>query len=154
MSPSLSRAGEPTTDEAIAEGLDEAMVRRVVHHFYDLVRADPLIGPVFHARIAEGHWPEHREKITAFWSSALLGTRSYSGKPMPKHQAIEELEDAHFRRWLAIFRHTVTELCPERTAALFIARSERVAEAFRMNIAMHRGDILTFRPPLTREEFP
>ncbi|WP_226623568.1 hypothetical protein [Alloyangia pacifica] len=73
---------------------------------------------------------------------------------MPKHQAIDELEDAHFRRWLAIFRHTVTELCPERTAALFVARSERVAEAFRMNIAMHRGEILTFRPPLTREEYP
>ena len=36
-----------------AEGLDEAMVRRVVHRFYDLVRADPLIGPVFHARIAD-----------------------------------------------------------------------------------------------------
>ncbi|WP_289155832.1 group III truncated hemoglobin [uncultured Salipiger sp.] len=154
MIPARKRPHEPTTEEAVAEGLDEAMVRRVVHRFYDRVRADPLIGPVFHARIADDHWPEHLEKITAFWSSALLGTRSYTGKPMPKHLAIDELGDAHFRRWLAIFRHTVTELCPERTAALFIARSERVAEAFRMNIAMHRGDILTFRPPLTREDYP
>ncbi len=152
--PSRTRSGEPRMEEALAEGLDEAMVGRVVQRFYDNARTDPLIGPIFRDRVADDHWPAHIATVTAFWCSALLGTKSYDGRPMPKHQAINGLDDAHFRRWLAIFRHTVTDLCPERTAALFIARSERMAEAFRINLAMHRGEILTFRPPLTRENYP
>ena len=146
--------GAPTPEQAIAEGLDEDMIRRVVHRFYDLARQDPLIGPIFLAHVPDDHWPAHLDKISAFWCSSLLGAKTYQGRPMPKHLAISELEDGHFRRWLALFRHTVNELCPPRTAELFVARSERVAEAFRINIAMHRGEGLSFRPPLSREAPP
>jgi len=144
----------PRSPEAVAAGLDEAMIARVVRHFYALAREDPVIGPVFRAHVPEARWQAHIDRITDFWCSSLLGTRSYDGRPMPKHLAIGALDDAHFRRWLALFRHTVTGLCPPVAAALFIARSERIAEAFRINIAMHRGEDLTFRPPLTRETYP
>ena len=33
-------------------GIDEAMIAGVVHGFYDRVRADPLLSPVFAARLA------------------------------------------------------------------------------------------------------
>ncbi|MDP5306279.1 group III truncated hemoglobin [Paracoccus spongiarum] len=140
--------------EAVAEGLDQAMIRRVVHRFYADAREDPVIGPVFRTHVPDDQWQAHLDKITAFWSSSLLGTGSYDGRPMPKHLAITELNDDHFRRWLALFRHTVTDLCPPNTAELFITRSERIAEAFRINIGMHRGEDLMFRPPLTREAYP
>ncbi|GGB21771.1 hypothetical protein GCM10011324_34730 [Allosediminivita pacifica] len=130
------------------------MIRLVVHAFYAEAREDPVIGPVFRAHVADERWQGHLEKIVAFWCSSLLGTRTYDGRPMPKHLAIPELTDDHFRRWLALFRHTVNNLCPPKTAGLMIARSERIAEAFRINIAMHRGEDLTFRPPLTREPYP
>ena len=73
---------------------------------------------------------------------------------MQKHQAIPKLTDDHFRRWLALFRHTVNQLCPPKTAQLFVDRSERIAEAFRINIGMARGEDLMFRPKLTREDYP
>ena len=148
------RAPLPRSPEAVEEGLDEAMIGRVVRRFYERAREDPVIGPVFRAHVRDADWQAHIAKIEDFWCSTLLGSRSYEGRPMGKHLAIPELGDAHFRRWLALFRHTATTLCPPKTAALFVARSERIAEAFRINIAMHRGNDLTFQPPLEREEYP
>jgi len=120
-------------------GLDEAGIIRVVDSFYDKVRADAVIGPVFDARIAAQQWPRHLNSMYDFWSSLLLGTGRYDGRPMPKHLAISELEDRHFVRWLALFKQTVEELCLPPTAALFIDRAERIAQSFRLGLAFHRG---------------
>ncbi len=133
------------------EGLDEAMIARVVEAFYAAARRDPVIGPVFNRVIPEEHWPAHIATITDFWSSMLLGTGKYGGRPMPKHMAIPELSDAHFMRWLRLFRETVDTLCPPDIAALFTERSERIGNSFRMNIAMRRGEDITHMGPLKRE---
>ena len=132
-------------------GLDEAMIRAVVDRFYADARRDPVIGPVFNRVIAPEAWPHHLTTIADFWSSMLLGTGRYAGRPMPKHMAIPELSDAHFQRWLALFRRTVEELCPPDIAALFIERSERIGNSFRMNIAMRKGEDITTMGPLPRE---
>ena len=131
--------------------LDEAMITAVVERFYADARRDPLIGPVFNRVIAPEAWPHHLATIADFWSSMLLGTGRYAGRPMPKHLAIPELSDAHFQRWLALFRRTATELCPPDIATLFIERSERIGNSFRMNIAMRRGDDIKSMAPLERE---
>lgn len=133
-------------------GLDETMIRAVVDRFYTEARRDPVIGPVFNRIIPDQAWPQHLATIADFWSSMLLGTGRYFGRPMPKHLAIPELSDAHFRRWLALFRMTVEDLCPPDIAALFIERSERIGNSFRMNIAMRRGDDITRMAPLDREQ--
>ena len=144
----------PKAADAIAEGLDEAMIRTVVHQFYALAREDDVIGPIFRERVPDDHWAAHLDQIETFWTASLLGTRRYEGRPMPKHLAIKELNDTHFMRWLALFRHTVSTVCPPVTAQLFIDRSERIAASFRINIAMHRGEDLVFHPPLKRESYP
>jgi hemoglobin len=133
------------------DGLDEAMIRAVVDRFYADARRDPVIGPVFNRIIAPEAWPQHLSTIADFWSSMLLGTGRYAGRPMPKHMAIPELSDAHFMRWLALFRRTVQDLCPPEIADLFIERSERIGNSFRMNIAMRRGEDITTMGPLLRE---
>jgi hemoglobin len=133
------------------QGLDEAMVTAVVERFYAKARADDVIGPVFNRVIAEADWPEHLTKIASFWSSMLLGTGTYGGRPMPKHMAIPELSDVHFQRWLKLFRETAESICPPEIAALFVERSERVGNSFRMNIAMRRGEDITRMSPLARE---
>lgn len=135
----------------IPQGLDEAMVKAVVDAFYAKARADDVIGPVFNRVIAEADWPDHLAKIASFWSSMLLGTGTYGGRPMPKHMAIPELSDAHFTRWLALFRQTAIELCPPEVADLFIERSERIGQSFRLNIAARRGEDITAMGPLPRE---
>lgn len=53
----------------------------------------------------------------------LLGTRRYDGRPLRKHLMLAELRDAHFRRWLTLFRRSVEELCPPDVAALWLDRS-------------------------------
>ncbi|MHA6692130.1 group III truncated hemoglobin [Devosia sp. A449] len=134
--------------------LDETLIRAVVDSFYADVRLDPMIGPVFNRIIAPEAWPHHLDIITDFWSSMMLGTGRYAGRPMPKHMAIPELADPHFRRWLALFRRTVETLCPPHIAALFIERSERIGNSFRMNIAMRRGEDIINLSPLEREPAP
>ena len=52
------------------------------------------------------------------------------------------------------FRETVEEVCPPDIAALFVERSERIGNSFRMNIAMRRGDDITLMGPLKREAPP
>ena len=99
--------------------LEETMVAAVVSAFYAKARQDELIGPVFNRVVAVDHWPQHIQTITDFWSSMMLGPRRYSGRPMPKHIAIPELGDAHFQRWLTLFRQTVEELCPPQKLRVY-----------------------------------
>jgi hemoglobin len=127
-----------STGRLIPEGLDETMVRAVVDVFYRKARLDPMIGPIFNRVIAGADWPGHLDKITSFWSSMLLGTGTYSGRPMPKHLAIDDLADQHFARWLALFQETVDDVCPPAVAALFVDRAERVAHSLRLGIAQYR----------------
>ncbi|HWV02741.1 MAG TPA: group III truncated hemoglobin [Devosia sp.] len=135
------------TGRMVPPDLDEEMVAAVVSAFYARARRDEVIGPVFERVIPADRWPEHIQTITDFWSSMLLGTRRYVGRPMPKHLAIPELNDAHFQRWLTLFRATAEELCPPHVAAMFVDRAERVGHNFRIRIAQFRGqDAMAVQP--------
>src|SRR3546814_13240366 len=90
----------------VPEGLDEDLITSVVHGFYDEIRRDRLLGPVFLGVIAPQEWPAHLARMCDFWSGALLGTSRYRGKPLPSHLDIPDLHETHFRRWLALFRRT------------------------------------------------
>lgn len=127
------------TGRTIPSGLDEETITRVVGRFYGRARRDEVIGPVFNRVIAEADWPHHLDLIADFWSSMLLGSGRYGGRPMPKHLAIGELNDAHFARWLMLFRQTTEELCTPEVAALFVDRAERVAHSFRLGLQQVRG---------------
>ncbi|GAB2950030.1 group III truncated hemoglobin [Hymenobacter coalescens] len=85
----------------------EAHIQQLVDRFYDKVNADELLGPVFNA-LARVHWPAHLPVMYDFWSSVLLGTARYKGRPFPKHMALP-IEKPHFQRWLQLFYATVQE---------------------------------------------
>jgi hemoglobin len=141
-----ARPLHPTGHFVPAE-LDEALVAAVVEDFYRKARYDPLLGPVFNRVIAADHWPEHIQTITDFWSALLLGTRRYSGRPLPRHLAIPELSDDHFQRWLTLFRETAEQACPPEIAVLFVERAERIGHNFRIRIAELRGGDPARVPP-------
>ncbi|KQZ82830.1 preprotein translocase subunit TatC [Mesorhizobium sp. Root157] len=124
----------------LPEILDENMVHAVVHGFYDQIRRDELLAPVFNSRISPDEWPHHLAKMCDFWSSVLLRTSRYDGRPLPPHLAIPGLGEAHFRRWLTLFRATVQRLCPPEVAALFMDRALRIAHSFRLAVAFSRGE--------------
>ncbi len=115
------------TAEIIAvTGLDEAVLRRLVHRFYTKLRADAELGPIFASRIAD--WEPHLERMVAFWSSVALMTGRYHGRPVPAHAGLP-VGWAHFERWLALFRETARETCPTEGAAHLFERAERVARS-------------------------
>ncbi|MFT0547246.1 group III truncated hemoglobin [Allopusillimonas ginsengisoli] len=99
----------------------EAEISTLVYTFYDKVRADPLIGPVFNNAIHD--WDTHLAIMVRFWSSVLIGSGTYSGAPMPKHVALPGLDADMFVRWLQLF-HDITETLPNR---LFAERAEEAA---------------------------
>ena len=120
-------------------GIDEAMIARLVDGFYDRVRADPLIGPVFNARIED--WGPHLEQMRLFWSSVALMSGVYHGRPMPKHLPLP-VDARHFDRWLELFEATARELCPPAAADHFIERARRIAESLELGIAGANGVLL------------
>ncbi len=65
----ILRSARPdvTADLMRRTGPDDAMLGRLVHEFYDRVRSDPLLGPVFADRIAD--WGPHLDRMVEFWSS-------------------------------------------------------------------------------------
>jgi hemoglobin len=143
MSSSLSemeqRRARMVAEIVARTGIDEPMIERVVRGFYAKVRQDPMIGPVFEARIAD--WEPHLQRMCAFWSSVALMSGRYHGSPMVKHLPLP-VDGAHFDRWLALFRETVRELCPPAAQTHFIERAERIAESLEMGVATHHGVML------------
>src|SRR5258707_15869678 len=105
-------------------GITEAMIERLVHAFYDKVRSDAVLAPVFDARIDD--WEPHLAQMCAFWSSVALMSGRYHGTPMVKHMPLPVDAD-HFDRWLALFEQTAREICPPEAAAHFIERTQRIA---------------------------
>lgn len=103
---------------ALARPLDRRAIGELVESFYTAVRADPLLAPVFEASI-DGHWPQHLERMTDFWCTVMLGSRSFRGNVMERHLALSGIGDAHFERWLALWQqHTERGFEPEAAARL------------------------------------
>ena len=120
-------------------GVTEAMIETLVRAFYGKIRNDRILGPIFAARIAD--WEPHLRKMFDFWSSVTLMSGRYHGAPMPAHVRIAEIGPDHFARWLQLFAETATEVCPPEAAALFVDRSQRIAQSLQMGIAFTRGEL-------------
>jgi hemoglobin len=112
-------------------GIDEALIRRVVEAFYAQVQQDALLGPVFASRVT--NWSHHLDKLCDFWSSVLLTTGRYKGRPLMMHLPLR-IEASHFARWLALFSSTADSLCTPEAARVFRARAESIAQSLQMGI--------------------
>lgn len=101
-------------------------VRQLVHEFYALVRADDLLGPVFMKALGDD-WTAHLDRLTEFWSTIVLGTRSFQGNVYGTHMMLDGIEPEHFKRWLALFAQTAESLFAPKPAAEFLTMARRVA---------------------------
>lgn len=139
------RSREEIVAEIVARtGIDEPMIKRLVHAFYERARRDPLIGPIFESKVHD--WDDHLERMCAFWSSVTLMSGRYHGTPMAKHVVLP-IDTPHFDRWLEIFAATARDLCPPAAAAYFIERAHGIADSLELGVAGHKGEI---RPRRTR----
>jgi hemoglobin len=112
--------------------ITEQEISTLVDRFYAKVRLDQQIGPIFNAIV--DNWPHHLALLKDFWSTVLLTTGRYKGQPLMTHLQLP-LDPEHFERWLTLFAETATEVLPPPVAANVIAKSQRIAENFKLGIA-------------------
>lgn len=129
---------------AMALGVDEQFVSRMVERFYGHIREDELLAPIFAERVSD--WPQHLERMKSFWRSILFNSGEFSGNPMVKHMAIPGLEEAHFVRWLELFYAVLDDLGsqPEGTA-LVAERARAIADSLLTGISIRREGISASR---------
>jgi len=87
------------------KGIDD--IKIMVNEFYEKVREDELLSPIFNFRLST-HWEPHLEKMYSFWNAALFGVKEYHGNPFIKH-ATMQLEQEHFERWINLFNETINK---------------------------------------------
>ena len=133
------RRAKISTEIAERTGITEAIIERLVYSFYEKVRADAVLAPVFEARIAD--WEPHLQQMCAFWSSVALMSGRYHGAPMARHLPLPVDAD-HFDRWLALFEATAGEVCAPQAAAHFIQLARRIASSLELGIAGGQGVML------------
>lgn len=107
---------------------------QIVDSFYEKVRQDELIGPIFND-VAKVIWEEHLPKLYSFWEDLLLGTANYHGRPFPPHTLLN-LRPEHFERWLYLFTTTVDEKFRGLKAEEMKTRAHRIASNFSHNLGL------------------
>lgn len=109
----------------------------LVHTFYDRIREDDTLGPIFNQHITD--WDSHLDRMVSFWSSLLLGSGTYQGTPMPMHAALPDLRADLFRHWLDVFRETTNALPNAALAERAQMMSERIARSLWFGYQIHNN---------------
>jgi hemoglobin len=108
--------------------VSEDGIRQLVDAFYDKVRLDAELAPIF-LRAIPGDWEPHLTRMYAFWSSVMLTTGRYKGNPVVKHLVIPGIQ---LERWLALFNATCGELFDDGVSEEFRAKAARIAESLKL----------------------
>ncbi|HUH89709.1 MAG TPA: group III truncated hemoglobin [Lysobacter sp.] len=116
--------------------LTEVQLSALVDRFYDKVQVHPTLGPVFNAAVDD--WPGHKRLLTSFWSSVVLGSRTYRGNPMARHRG-HPIHAGHFEDWLALWRETADEVLDAGHARLVHDYAERIGRSLRYGLGLNDG---------------
>lgn len=104
--------------------VDRDSIIILVDDFYERIRSDARLGPIFDAKIGES-WSSHLETMYSFWESVLFRAGTFKGNPPLKHQWVHQetpLTPEDFEQWLRLFRETLEEHF-EGPKALFALRA-------------------------------
>lgn len=115
----------------------------LVHTFYDKIRKDNLLGPIFNSHIIDEKWPEHLDKLTDFWETNLFGVPKFKGNPTQKHLNVDrnlnyKTDQTHFGQWLNLWFQTIDEHFEGSLATKAKEASKRMAHGQFMAIYNHR----------------
>src|SRR3546814_12287199 len=81
-----------------------------------------------------------------FWSSVMLASGRYEGRPLAAHLRLKGVGPEHFEIWLRLFRQTAGEVCPGDVAVIFIDRAERIAASFQLGMFFRPDSPQSFTP--------
>ena len=126
--------------QANAIGIDDALISNLVETFYEAIRGDDLLGPIFIAHVKD--WTPHLARMKDFWASVTLESGRFRGNPMLKHIAIGGLDNSHFDRWLELWNQTLEDVAPNAAAAqVFREAAGRIADSLLTGIKVQRGGL-------------
>ncbi len=108
-------------------------IRLMVDSFYEGIRSDEQLGPVFDSKIAD--WSKHLSTMYSFWDSILFGTADYRCNPFAKHMN-PLAGHAHFKRWIEIFIATVDRLFEGPKAEQAKAAAKSIAHSFQLRMGV------------------
>jgi hemoglobin len=111
--------------------LNRTSISTLVHTFYDDVRSDATLQPVFDGAIGS-NWPPHLERMVDFWCSVMLSSGEFKGNVFGKHMQIEGVRADHFRRWLTLFEANVQRLFAAAVAEQFMLVARRIAASLQL----------------------
>lgn len=119
--------------EEVGGPVSEEQLSTLVEQFYAKVRQDEVLGDLFNQAIDD--WPEHLEKLKAFWSSVMLTSGRYKGNPMAAHLKHKDaIRPSMFTRWLQLWGETALETLGRRAAEGAILKAERIAESLQLGL--------------------
>jgi hemoglobin len=105
-------------------------IELLVKLFYDKVKKDELLAPVFNKQIpTEQMWSEHLGIMNNFWETVLFAEQAYRGNPFPKHLNLE-ISPEHFTRWISLFNETVNENFSGKKAEEIKDRADKMRQVF------------------------
>lgn len=110
---------------------------RLVNGFYDRVRGDDVLGPIFDD-VAHTDWDAHLPKMHDFWETVLFSTGSFRGNPLGVHLDLARrvlLGEREFGRWLDLFHDNVDALFRGPRAEEAKLRALRIATVMQMHIS-------------------
>lgn len=122
---------ESSISISLTDITDRNDVVRLVDAFYDKVKANVFLAPVF----SHLDWPKHMPTMYNFWSSMLFGDMSYQGNPFQKHVHLK-ITAAHFKSWLELFSQTVDELFAGAKADEIKERARNIAGVFQHKMGL------------------
>jgi hemoglobin len=129
------KTSAPFQHRAKDAALTPEVVRDVVVLFYERIRDDSVLGPIFEDAIGED-WGPHIERIVQFWLTATHLGGGYDGRNfMPAHVKHPSIDKSQVPRWLKIFRDTATRQCHSEGALVLVDIAERMAETLQIGLA-------------------
>ncbi|HSC54884.1 MAG TPA: group III truncated hemoglobin [Phnomibacter sp.] len=113
-------------------------IQLLVNTFYDSVRQDGLLGPIFNG-IIQDRWPIHLEKMYRFWQTVLLEDHTYFGSPFPPHAKLP-ISQLHFDTWLKLWNNAIDAHFEGEKANEAKLRGEKMAVMFLSKIDYYRDN--------------
>lgn len=114
-------------------------VSLLVRTFYDKIRKDDFLGPIFNGIITD--WETHLELLTDFWETNLLYKRKYFGNPMHAHVEVDQksgntINEKHFGAWINHWVQTIDELfeADDEVAQIAKNRARHMGTFLHLNI--------------------
>ncbi len=116
-------------------------LEKLVRIFYDKVRKDEEIGPIFNSIITD--WEPHLQKITDFWEQHIFGVQKYKGNPIEAHNKVDaemnhNITAHNFGTWLFYWMQTLDELFDGPNKEVLKFKARKMQTVFFVNMVQNR----------------